>query len=572
MQKQKAMKLLDAFTKQSPNGVFIAVVMGAMSGVSYSLLIPTIMTAVEFSQNSIGGNSTELYKFLSIEIANHKFAALFLFLCVFILITRTYSQIKLTRISMDVTYELRKKIYRQISDAPIAAVEKLGPSKLISMLTADVPRIVGGAQLIPNLIIDSITVVGMLFFLYYLNENIFYYVISTLFIGAVAYQIPTLLGQKLLTRSRENFDNLQEAIRGLIYGAKELKLNQKKRREFYREALVKTEDCILKDDKLGRTIIGSANNFGDLLSFFVIGAVGFVFVNYHSISAGELAGTIMALLYLTTPVAILLYSVPQIMIAKISLNKISRIFAEIPNEGSNDEVQHVNDWQILSANALTYQYEPKDETAGFKVGPLDFTINKGEVTFIVGGNGSGKSTLGKLLSLHYTPTTGNIVFGETEVSLENVTSFREEISAIYSDYYLFDKIFGVKNEEMKQRTDLLLEQLELSDVVTFHDGKFSTLSLSDGQRRRLALIVAILEDRDVYIFDEWAADQDPAFKRAFYNTVIPQLKEKGKCIIAITHDDRFFSVADKIIYMEEGQITPLPPQAQSSDSETRSSL
>ena len=192
--------------------------------------------------------------------------------------------------------------------------------------------------------------------------------------------------------------------------------------------------------------------------------------------------------------------------------------------------------------------------AGFQLGPIDLTINRGEVTYLVGGNGSGKTTLARLLSLHYITEKGHIYFDDQVVTDHNRNACRKSISAIYSDFYLFPKLFGMSDIELDSRAAEYLKQLGLEGKVTIKDGEFSTTDLSDGQKKRLALLVSFLEDRSIYVFDEWAADQDPSFKEIFYHSILPRLKALNKMVIVITHDDRYFHLADKLVRMEDGKI------------------
>jgi putative ATP-binding cassette transporter len=188
----------------------------------------------------------------------------------------------------------------------------------------------------------------------------------------------------------------------------------------------------------------------------------------------------------------------------------------------------------------------------FQIGPIDLSIRKGEVTFLVGANGSGKSTLSKLITLHYLPDSGSVSFSGNVVTVENITSYRQKIFAIYSDYYLFDSLMGELTDELVATANRYLVDLRLAGKVKIVNGRFSTLALSDGQRRRLALLVAVLEDRELYLFDEWAADQDPVFKEVFYARILPELRSRGKAILVISHDDRYFHVADRLLVMEQG--------------------
>jgi putative ATP-binding cassette transporter len=363
-----------------------------------------------------------------------------------------------------------------------------------------------------------------------------------------------LLGRRYLVRGRRHLDGLHESIRGLVHGAKELKLNGAKREDYFRSVLAAQERAVAADGKTGHTILRVAQNYGDLIAFFVIGAVGFVFVNYHAISKQELAGVIMVLLYVTGPVAVLLNFGPQFATARVALRKLEELWAQIPSEDAQPAAVARRDWRTLRFDGVGYRYVGRDGEPGFAVGPLTFEIAKGEITFVVGGNGSGKSTLSKLITLHYAPTSGTLAFDGERVDATNVAGFRRGIAAIYSDYHLFERALGVDGRDVKAEVDGWLRDLGLDRKVTFADGRFSTLALSDGQKRRLALVAALLEDAELYLFDEWAADQDPAFKAVFYGRILPGLKARGKAVVAVTHDDRYFHVADRVLAMDEGEL------------------
>ena len=117
------------------------------------------------------------------------------------------------------------------------------------------------------------------------------------------------------------------------------------------------------------------------------------------------------------------------------------------------------------------------------------------------------------------------------------------------------------NEEGKRPdaglVDSYLSKLALSDKVSVSDSQLSTTKLSQGQRKRLALLLAYLEGRSIIILDEWAADQDPTFRRVFYTKLLPELQAHGKTVIAITHDDHYFHLADTVYRVDAGKISAL---------------
>lgn len=551
------MNLFHEFSTKAPNRVFMSIVLGALAGVSYAMLIPIVLSSLKVAPTGLSFVPVEVHTILSYEIANFSYARLFFVLCVFILAAKSISQITLIRISMDLTTDLRTKLYEKIARAPVTTLDLVGPSRLSGVVTEDVRRVIMGARMLPDLLINVVTLAGMLGFLVYLNSSTFVFVVEAILVGVLTYQIPMYFGHRAFNRSRYLFDGLNEAIRGLIYGVKELKLDAKKRKNYFDRVLLKREQALLESDKQAFTVSAAAANYGDLISFFVIGVVAFVFSNYQAMSSDELIGVIMALLYITGPVAVVLNAVPQIAMAKVSLRNIEKLFQEIPEEPSFEPTAAVAPWDKLTLSGIGYRHATTDQQDGFEVGPINLEIERGKITFIVGGNGSGKSTLSKVLSLHYSPTSGSIRFGDQQVEPGTVANFRQEIGAIFSDYYLFDQLLGDINPKTLEAVDHYRKEFGIADKVQITEGKFSTLALSDGQRKRLALLIAFIEDKNLYLFDEWAADQDPVFKDVFYRKILADLKQQGKAVIVISHDDRYFHVADRIVTMENGKIVSI---------------
>lgn len=546
------MKIFDSFIKRAPNKMFLSILLGALSGVSYALLIPLVMASFP-KDYSLPTVDTQQTLVLGFEVSNYYFAKLFLLTCVFILVTKTASQVLLTRLALDVTTALRIDMYEKIYRASIRTLEDVGSSKLIASLTTDIPRIVNGASVLPALLVSAVTLVGMLSFLLYLNAQVFLFVLKCIAVGVITYQLPMMLANRYFVRAREHIDSLQEGIRGLIYGSKELKLNESKKDVYFEQVLKNAEKHVLKDGKTGHTLLRIAGNYGDLVGFFVIGAVSFVYVNYHSISQQELIGVVMALLYITGPVGNILALFPDLAVAKVSQKKVQQIISELPSEPVQREKQDLGKWQGMTFKEVHYRYS--DKPGGFAVGPLNFTLLPGQLTFIIGSNGSGKSTISKLITQHYMTDEGDILFGDIRVTPKNIASVRQYIGAIYSDYYLFDRLLSESTAETRKKVEHYLKELDLHKKVTFENNRFSTLALSDGQKRRLALLVAYLDDKDLYLFDEWAADQDPMFKSIFYNEILADLKSMGKTIVVISHDERFFQLADQMLVMEEGRLS-----------------
>lgn len=551
------MEALILFSKYAPNRTFVAVIFGALSGLFYALLIPIVVQSLT-PEDAGYIVKNEVVSYLGVDVSRSKYAILFLALCGLILLFKTISEILLSRISLDIRFRLRKELYRHIQKAPIASLERIGEPRLLQALSGDVSAIVMGAQLFPQIISSGVVIFGMLGYLAYLDFDAFLYVVGIMVFGIVTYQIPVVFGIASFRKAREHQDRLQEAFKGLVEGAKELKLDAVKRAEYERSVLYLEEDATRSLEKRGMTIFSAANNYGGLMSFFAIGGLAFVYLNYHPITNSEITAAVMVLLYVTGPMAVLLNFTPQIARTRIALRKIKNLYGELPDENIPDAAAPLPEWETYRLRAVRYRHRGAADVNGreFEVGPIDLDIRRGEILFITGGNGSGKSTLMKLISQHYRADSGEFLVDGVAIEGQGVDAFRNHVSCIYSDYYLFDRLLtpDPDNPEYLSQVSHYLEAFALSDKVKVENGRFTTLKLSDGQRRRLALVVAIAENKPMYVFDEWAADQDPQFKGVFYREILPILKRRNNAVVVISHDDRYFDAADRVVHMETGQI------------------
>ncbi len=211
-------------------------------------------------------------------------------------------------------------------------------------------------------------------------------------------------------------------------------------------------------------------------------------------------------------------------------------------------------WKSLELKEVVHTYHSQETDSHFSVGPIDLTLKAGELVFIVGGNGSGKSTLAKLITGLYIPDLGELRLDGEPIVESNREWYRQLFSAVFSDFYLFERLVSTEALTLDSQAQTYLEKLQLEKKVSVQDGQLSTTALSQGQRKRLALLAAYLEDRPIYLFDEWAADQDPMFREIFYTQILAELKQRGKTVIVISHDDHYFHLADRLIKLDYGRI------------------
>jgi len=255
------------------------------------------------------------------------------------------------------------------------------------------------------------------------------------------------------------------------------------------------------------------------------------------------------------PIFMIVSAIPHLFRVNSSIGTLYNLEEELDAAGKGEErvsKREITTFKEIRYEEVVFQYRDAEKTSIFTLGPLNFSIRSGEVLFIVGGNGSGKTTLLKLLTGLYYPDSGKIILDGRLLTQPQYPPYREMISPIFSDFHLFERLYGF-DDVNEDKVNELLAVMDIHQKTEVVDKQFTTIHLSTGQRKRIAMVVALMEDRPIYAFDEWAADQDPAYKDYFYEVLLKDLKAKGKTVIAISHDDRYFHHADRVLKMEFGK-------------------
>lgn len=551
--KQDKISITTLLFRHSPKALTFAVMIGAIAGALYSLIIPFVLGALnrQIAPSSQPDASDVLQRFFT----QHDVGLFFLF-CAFILLTKATSVILVNNIAKSAASELRINIAKKINHMMIDNVESVGFPRLLNILIDDVNNVAAAALAIPILLVSMVTVVGMLGYLAILNFYIFLLVLAAICLGVFMFQVPISLAEGLYDKARTLRDTIQEGIRGLVMGVYELKLSRSKSIAYIEDELIVPQKQSMRLEKIGDAIIHLAANSSDLLSFFIIGLVVFVLPRYINFPASESYGVVMVLLYIAGPVGGILAMLQKLKVGQVALAHIHALTDFEDEVFDGTAAATLGPWTEFRVQGVTYKYpvQGPDQENSFSLDPVSLSFRPGQINFIVGGNGSGKSTLSKLLSLHYLPAAGGVFFDGVRIDAANIVQARSRISVIFSNYHLFRKLYREHTNVDEARINSYLESLGLKGKTEFINGHFTTTKLSDGQRRRLALLVALLEDKDIYIFDEWAADQDPGFKSIFYRDILKDMKNDNKLVIVITHDDRYFDCADRVIFMEDGKM------------------
>ena len=472
------------------------------------------------------------------------------------LVTNLVSQLVLAQLAQDAIYKLRLRISGWILASPLRHLEELGANRLLATLTEDIQSISNAVFNIPALFVNVSLIFAALIYLGWLSGWV---LLGTVVFLALSIGLVQLLINRAVywfTQAREENDALLQHFRAITDGVKELKLHSLRREDFLERDL-ETTAAALRNYRIGsQRAISLSSVLGDLLLFVLFGLLVYGLPQVTTVSAGLLSGYVITMSYLMRPLGNILATLPSLSQAGVALRKVDTLGLSLTSQVELFASPMINSsgFDRIEISQATHVYRREGEENIFTLGPIDLTIAPGELIFIVGGNGSGKSTLAKLITGLYIPDDGQIKLDGIPLNDNTREAYRQLFSTVFADFYLFDRLVGIRLDNPDEQAKMYLEKLQLEHKVEVRDGKLSTTALSQGQRKRLALLTAYLEDRPIYLFDEWAADQDPFFREIFYQQLLPELKQRGKAILVISHDDRYFHLADRLLKLDYGKI------------------
>ncbi len=508
-------------------------VMGTLGGLATAWLLATINTSL----HSGDGVTISLL-------------ARFAGLCVLSVGGSAISGVGNSIIGQKVIAALRKDISARILRAPISAIEQQHSYRLMAVLTGDVDTVSAFTFNFAGYAVAFAIVLGSIAYLLILSPLVFLMVLAATVLG-IGINIYAKRGWiKDYEGVRSAADDLQKQYRAIIDGAKELLLSRERRLRVHKLLLSGAADRIADLKTRAMRLFWIADAAGSAIFFVVI---GLLLAAQHSLGldASVISGTVLVLLYVKGPVEQIANGLPALGQAQVSFRRIAALSADF--SAHEAALREQTGKTALLGRSIELRDVRYEFPGGFALGPVNLTLHRGETLFIVGENGSGKTTLIKLLLGLYTPTSGQLLLDGEAVSEDRLDDYRQLFSAVFSDYFLFDDLL-TDDEKLTAQANDYLDRLEIAHKVRVENGVFTTTDLSTGQRKRLALVHAYLEQRPVMMFDEWAADQDPTFRRVFYTELLPDLKRQGKTLIVVSHDDRYFEAADRVIRLEAGKI------------------
>lgn len=489
----------------------------------------------------------------------------FLGLILILLAVTLGAQLALTTLGHYFVFHLRSQLVKRILDTCLQQVEQITRAQLLTSLNSDVRNITLGFVRLPELLQGIILTLASTAYLAWLSPK--------MLLPSVIWVAITLIGggklvsrvYRHLAKVRATEDDLQADYQAVIDGHKELTLNRDRAKKLYHDHYLTHANDYRQQIIRADTYHLSAVNWSNIM---MLGAIGLVFFLANGLGWGDtgIAATYsLTLLFLRTPLLGTVGALPMLLSAQVSFNKLRELALPDYQPDFHPTAATSNlarNWQTLSLHDVTFQYPAASGTSSFGIGPLNLTIRRGELIFLIGGNGSGKSTLARLLTGLNTPDEGTILLDETPITTTNRAHYQQHFSAVFTDFHLFGELLGPQGQTPDPALiNHWLQQLQMQEKLRFNGNTVTSLQLSQGQRKRLAMLLAVAEDRDILLLDEWAADQDPLFRRYFYLDLLPQLQAMGKTIVAISHDDHYFNKADRLLEMRHGQLLELTGQA-----------
>lgn len=539
--KRGAFKGLLALLRPFRSIVLVSVALGMAGGLAITLLLATINNAL----HSDGGMTQGVVL---------TFAAL----CALALVSSIVSDVGTNYVGQRIIAALRKDLGEKVLSAPIEQIERYRTHRLIPVLTHDVDTISDFSFSFTPLAIASTVTLGCLCYLAYLSIPMFLMMVLAIVIGTAVQYVARSAGIKGFDAARDQEDELQRYYTAIASGAKELRIHRPRRFRMNAHRIQATADRISDIQVRSVNIFIVAKTFGSMLFFVVIGLALAIQAFNPDPDPSVITGFVLVLLYMKGPLEHVVTALPIVSRAQIAFRRIAELSERFSSPEPHlllvDSEAPQSIVHSLELRGVSYSPPPVEGSEPFHLGPINLSIKQGDIVFIVGENGCGKTTLIKLLLGLYQPQSGEIRLNGETVTDRIRDDYRQLFTTVFADYYLFDDLVQGNAGKSLDVATQYLDRLEIAHKVSVKDGAFTTTDLSTGQRKRLALVNAWLEERPVLVFDEWAADQDPAFRRIFYTELLPDLKRLGKTIIVISHDDRYFDIADQLVRLRAGKV------------------
>lgn len=528
--------------------------------------VPKLRLVIAILASVISGISTVAALICILQSLRSTHILWWQFICfaVVAVVSRTYARLIPKSLMATAILRMRRRMIRSVLHMPLEEFERIGAARLLVGFTTDLSSIAAAVRNFVHLFSAAAFLLACLAYLAWLSPD---RAAVTAFLLLLTIGVAILL-RRLERRhgrtTRSALDRIVHVFRTVLDGVKQMKLN----RTLSRQVLRAFEDRMRDMQKSG----GQRGWYSEAvaawiqsMSFVILGIA--VFAPFSETSRFLAAGYgVLALLYMRGPLQSLVADSGAFAEASIALQRINELGltlskdVERPDRAAKREMRRSmamsvsSNWESLRLREVVYRYEGGHPDDDFTLGPADIVLNPREIVFVAGGNGSGKTTLLKVLTGLYAPTSGAIHLDGVAIDATNVGLYRTKFAVVFSDFCLFEQVADLHYDEFSFEAERDAKRLRLKPwMLAPRDASDGSAKLSAGERRRAALLMALLEDRPILVFDEWAADQDPHYKDMFYREILPSLRSKGKLVIVLSHDERYFHLGDRVLWLERGE-------------------
>ncbi|UXA53243.1 cyclic peptide export ABC transporter [Xanthomonas prunicola] len=480
------------------------------------------------------------------------------------LVVRLLSARLAARVSSGLMADLRTELSARFLELPL---ERLMHRKhaVFGALIGDVGRLAQMIQMGPVLLTNSLLSLGGLLYLAWVSLPLFAVVVPFIGLSGALFYVTRRFTGPAYDRMRKAEETLNGLLRTLVEGKKELTLSPTRANHFARAELRPAIERARSTQFDTSMHWGISDACAELIGYGWVLAAILAGRYLFDLPSATILQFVITGLFISGPLNALFDLGAQVGSASASVRHLREMgLDDAPSAPSSAAAATdvMPAWTTLRLEQVIYRYAG-DNGDHFQFGPVDFTLRRGETVFVTGGNGSGKSTLLLLLSGLLRPSEGRILLdGQALETSLTLASYRAMFSAVFFDFMLFSHVIGsdAAPADPAQVQDWL-ERVDLAAKVAFDqaDGVFASVNLSQGQRKRLALVQACLDDRQIMLFDEFTADQDQAFRERFYTVLLPELRARGKTLVLVTHDAGYRHLADRVLSLDYGHVVEPAP-------------
>ena len=536
------MKLLQFLTHDpdTPRGTILF--MASVAGAANTLLLALVNSAAE--QLALGAPNPSLLLLYVIGFALY-------------IQTQHYALTRSVRVVESALQRLKLSVADKVRRSDLRFIEQFGGISSFAPLSQDAGMVSQGVIVLVQVANSILLLACASLYLFFLSPLsliamlVIYAVLAPIYINSYRRARDELL---LADRTDAIFF---ERFTGILDGFKELKLNRRESDELF-ASIGSTADQAYEIKRSCNVQQAKSMVVRRTINYLVLFAVVFLVPTLVTESTGTILKVTATALFMLGPLTLLMDSSPTLAMVDAAVTSLFNLDARLDERKASADglspAEPLDGFQRIDLEALSFHYEDRNGQNLFTVGPLDFTLRRGELIFIVGGNGSGKSTLLKLLAGLYRPDHGRILLDGQAVSNEDRPRYRTLFTSVFNDFHLFEQIYGIPDLD-PARVNEMLADLGLAHTTRYTDEGFTNLELSTGQKKRMAFIGSLLKDRPICLFDELAADQDPRFRRRFYEQILPDLRAQGRTLLVVSHDDQYFHTADRVLHLRDGQLS-----------------